>query len=235
MPPVLVGRYRGDVTGDEPIQAPRAQRDHASASKQPAPRGPLLDREHDEFDRLRQIEVVVAGLVLAAAPWCRRLCTRIGDDAQPRAIRCHVAGAGRPRGHLHVGKPDAVLASVVATAQGDQASSRVAVVLDRDEHQGLPDDMDVERQRDGGLDRTVQRPELCIIVAGLADDLGQEAFAVQRLAARVSCRGHEVRGLAGGCFNDGHAGDPCTAVRRKTVTQQRTAADGSATRVRTST
>jgi len=98
----------------------------------------------------------------------------------------------RPRGHLDVRKPDAVLASVFATAPGDQASPRVAVVLDRDEHHGLADDMDVQGQRDGGLDRTVQRPELPVLVAGLADDLDKEAFAVQRLAACVGRRSHEV-------------------------------------------
>lgn len=103
-----------------------------------------------------------------------------------------MAGARRSRGHLDVRKPDAVLAPVLVTAPGDQASPRVAAVLDRDEHQGLPDDMDVHRQRDGGLDRTVQRPELSVIVACLAEDLDQEAFAVQRLAARVRRRGHEV-------------------------------------------
>jgi hypothetical protein len=80
----------------------------------------------------------------------------------------------------------------LADADADQASPRVAVVLDRDEHQGLADDMDVQGQRDGGLDRTVQRPELPIIVADLADDLDKQAFAVRRLAARVGRRSHEV-------------------------------------------
>jgi hypothetical protein len=57
-----------------------------------------------------------------------------------------------------------MLAPILATAAGDQTSPRVAVVLDPDERQGLADDMDVQGQRDGGLDRTVQRPELPIIV-----------------------------------------------------------------------
>jgi hypothetical protein len=64
-----------------------------------------------------------------------------------------VTRAGRSRGHLYVRKPDAVLVPVFATTPGDQASPRVAVVLDRDEHQGLPNHMDVQGQRDGGLDR----------------------------------------------------------------------------------
>jgi hypothetical protein len=38
----------------------------------------------------------------------------------------------------------------------------------------------------------VQRPELPVLVAGLADDLDKEAFAVQRLAACVGRRSHEV-------------------------------------------
>jgi hypothetical protein len=98
-----------------------------------------------------------------------------------------VTGAGRPRGHLHVREPDAVLASVFATTAGDQSSPRVSVVLDRDQHHGLPDDMDVQGQRDGGLDRTVQRPELPVIVAGLAEDLDKEAFAVRRALPTAPC------------------------------------------------
>ena len=125
------------MTCHDPVQAPRTQRDHASGPEQPAARGPLLDREHDELDWHREIEVIVAGLVLAAVPLCCRRCARISDDAQPRTIRCHVTCAGRPRGHPHVRKPDAVLAPVLATAAGDQASPRVAVALDRDEHEGL--------------------------------------------------------------------------------------------------
>ncbi len=103
-----------------------------------------------------------------------------------------MAHAGRPRGHLHVRKPDAVLAPVLAAAPGDQASPRVAAVLDRDEHQGLPDDMDVRGQRDGGRDGTVQRSELLVIIAGIAEEPDKEAFTVQHLAARVSHRRHEV-------------------------------------------
>jgi hypothetical protein len=46
---------------------------------------------------------------------------------------------------------------------GDQSPLRVAVVLGRDEHQGLADDVDVQGQGDGGLDLTVQRSELPVI------------------------------------------------------------------------
>jgi hypothetical protein len=52
--------------------------------------------------------------------------------------------------------------------------------------------MGVQGQRDGGLDRAVQRPELPVIVAGLAEDLDKEAFAVRRRAARVGRFRHEV-------------------------------------------
>lgn len=38
----------------------------------------------------------------------------------------------------------------------------------------------------------MQRPELLVIVGGLADDLGKEALAVRRLAAHVGRRSHEV-------------------------------------------
>ncbi|HEU4730602.1 MAG TPA: hypothetical protein VFT22_22050 [Kofleriaceae bacterium] len=103
-----------------------------------------------------------------------------------------MTSAGRSGRHLHVREPDAVLDSFFATAAGDQPSPRVAVVLDRDQHHGLADDMDVQRQHDGSLDRTVQRPELPVIVGGLADDLDKKALAVRRLAARVGRRSHDV-------------------------------------------
>jgi hypothetical protein len=204
MSPVLVRRHRDNVTGDDAVQAPGAERDHASTTEQAAARRSFLDREHHELDRPRQIEVVIDGLVLAAAPRCRRWRTGIGGDAQPRAIRGDVARGRRPRGHLHVRKPDAMLAPILATAAGDQASPRVAVVLDPDQRQGLGDDMDVHGQRDGGFDRAVQRPELPGIVAGLPDDLGKE---VRRPAPRRSPRSSPSRGhhgFAGACVDRAH-------------------------------
>jgi len=47
-------------------------------------------------------------------------------------------------------------------------------------------------QGDGGIDRTLQRAKLRVIVAGITKDLDMEAFAVLRLIARAPRRGHQV-------------------------------------------
>jgi hypothetical protein len=85
------------------------------------------------------------------------------------------------------------LKSIIRERQHKTGESYTAArVHVSDDHQGLADDMDVQGQRDGGLDRTMQRPELLVLVADLAEDLAKEAFAVQRLAVRVGRLRHEV-------------------------------------------
>lgn len=75
MPPLLVGLHGRDLTRDDPVQAARPQGDHALAPEQPTSGGAFLHGDDDELDRLRQVEVILAGLVRTATP--RRGCVRL--------------------------------------------------------------------------------------------------------------------------------------------------------------
>src|SRR6266487_371673 len=119
--PLLARMNDHDLGWDHVPDPCRTERNYPIASQKAAARRSLLDRENDELDRARQVDVARRGLVRALPAGCPNLRGE-RREAQPTAVGREVTATRRMAREDHVGCGHDMLGAVRAPARGRQAA-----------------------------------------------------------------------------------------------------------------